>query len=208
MTSSPPGSGLGSTCARIDVRVRAEGRSGKPLPQVRVEVEDPIGEAEGPAGGRPAIAVVRVAARLAARTVRLGPEVATLVGDENRLAESLEQRQLVDHVAELAHGQEGEPEVEVEEVVAPERAGEERATAGEAQPHRAVPAGAEVDVRVVAERTGRDDGDVAVKPELALRARETEGMAAHVERRMQDPGAVGLHTISSIRAARRSTSRG
>ena len=110
---------------------------------------------------------------------------------------------------ELAHAQQRQPEVEVEDVVLAERAAEEARAACHSAPERLAGAGVQVDVVAVAVRARVEDRHVALEPELAFGTREPVGVDPELARHVDDPcRAHRSRQVASIRPESCSASRG
>src|SRR5215210_8630765 len=109
----------------VHARIRHEPRTWEPLAQVRVEVEDAVGVCEEPFRHTPPVGLGVEAPLFAAWAPDYRPDIAPLVGDEDRLPPALQPAELVKHNAETPHGQDGLAEVEVENVVVIDDAAQE-----------------------------------------------------------------------------------
>src|ERR671937_1121654 len=101
----------------IDRRVRQEARSRKPLAQIGVLVKDAVREAQRAPRAQLSVAVELPALRSLTRAVVGGPDVRTLVREEDRLAAAPEPGELIDHVPKPPDAEDRLAEVEMKDVV-------------------------------------------------------------------------------------------
>ncbi len=148
-------------------------------------METAVGVAQeaGRVGG--AVAVLGAAVLLRAEALGLRSHVTSLEGDQDRDPRALEQGQLVEHATCGAQGDQALAEIEVDDVVMPQRPGGERRAGAEASPRTTI-LQVELDVGGIAVGAGGEHRDVAVQAELAFGLRQSGGVAADVGRSVED----------------------